>query len=116
MGIQKRKRNNYREPFIALGKGMILRCREWKELSPAAKIFYITLKAKFNGCNNGEIRLYYSELKSIRGLRSSGTISKAIRELDQKEWIKRTKLGGLHRNFTDFELTGKFDKHIINKH
>ncbi|MFC2142145.1 helix-turn-helix domain-containing protein, partial [Acidobacteriota bacterium] len=61
---------------------------DWKELIPAAKLFYIHLKAKHNGSNNGEIRLHYSELKGVKGLSSPSTIAKAIRELKDKGWIE----------------------------
>jgi len=62
--------------------------------------------------NNGQIRLYYSELKGVKGLSSPSTISKALKELEAKEWIKRTMMGGFHRHFNEFELTGKYDDHV----
>jgi len=89
-----------------------LRSKEWKDLSPAAKILYIHLKGKYNGSNNGEIRLYYSELYGIKGISSNSTISKAFKELEQKEWIKRTQLGGIYRYFNNYELTGKYDDYL----
>jgi len=92
-----------------LGRRMLLRCEEWKKLSPSAKLLYILLKAKFNGSNNGEIKLHYSELKGIKGLSSDSTISKAIKELEQNEWIKKTVCGGLFRHSNMFLLTGKYD-------
>lgn len=87
----------------------MLRNEEWKNLSPSAKLFYIYLKGKFNGYNNGEIRLYYSELEGIKGLSSHATISKASKELENKGWILKTKVGGLYRNCNEFKLIGKFD-------
>lgn len=112
MGIAKRRRKKIHEPFVMIGRGMLLRCKEWKELSAAAKIFYVYLKAKFNGANNGEIRLYYSELKEVKGLSSPSTVSKAIKELEVKGWIRREKRGGLFRYNNDYSLTGKFDNCI----
>jgi DNA-binding MarR family transcriptional regulator len=106
----KWKRSN--KSFVMLGRGMLLRSQEWKELSPAAKLAYLYIKAKFNGSNNGSIRLYYSELKGVKGLSSHSTISKALKELEAKEWIKRTIKGGLYRHFNEFKLTGKYDDHI----
>jgi len=91
---------------------MLWKCDEWKELSPAAKLLYIHVKGKWNGYNNGQIRVYYSELKGFRGISADSTISKASKELQEKGWIKRTKLGGLHRYFNEYELTGKYDDHI----
>ena len=90
----------------------MLKSKEWKGLSASAKLFYIYLKGKYNGQNNGEIRLYYSELDGVKGLSSPSTKSKAIRELEDKEWIRRTQLGGLYRKSNDFELTGKYDAYL----
>lgn len=90
----------------------MLRSHEWKMLGPAAKILYIHLKGKYNGHNNGEIRLYYSELKGIKGLSSPSTVSHAFNELEEKGWIKRTKLGGLYRTINEYELTGNFDDYL----
>lgn len=92
---------------------MLLKCQEWKDLRPAAKIIYIYIKSKYNGANNGKIRLHYSELKGIKGFGSQSSISRAIKELEKEGWIKRTKCGGLHRYFNEYELTGIFDEHLI---
>ena len=72
MGSRKKPWVN--RSFVMLGRGM-LRSPEWKELSPAAKLAYVYLKSKYNGSNNGGVQLHYSELKGIRGLSSSSTIS-----------------------------------------
>jgi len=92
----------------------MLASKQWKELSPSAKLFYIHLKRKYNGSNNGKIRLYYSELNGNRGISSDSTISKASKELEKKEWITRTKKGGLYRHFNEYTLTGKYDDYIPN--
>jgi len=57
---------------------------EWAALSPAAKIFYLQLKARYNGNNNGEIKLPYRSLKDVRGCSHHVTISKASIELQEK--------------------------------
>ena len=106
-----RRRNRAYKSFVMLPRKM-LRSQEWKKLGPAAKILYIHLKGKYNGYNNGEIRLYYSELKGIQGLLSPSTVSKAFKELEEEGWIKRTKLGGLYRSVNEYELTGNFDDYI----
>jgi len=106
-----RRRNKGYKSFVMLPRKMI-RSQEWKNLGPAAKILYIHLKGKYNGHNNGEIRLYYSELKGIQGLLSPSTVSKAFKELEEEGWIKRTKLGGLYRTINEYELTGNFDDYI----
>lgn len=111
MSYSKRKRDKGYKSFVMLPRKM-LREKEWQKLSSKAKLFYIHLKAKYNGHNNGQIRLYYSELKGLCGLSSPSTISRAQEELEEKGWIKRSQLGGLYRYFNEYELTGKFDDHI----
>lgn len=111
MGINKRKQKRHRD-FFMVGRGMLFSCSEWKELSAAAKILYLYIKGKFNGCNNGEIRLHYSELRHVRGISSSSTISKANRLLEEKGWITITKRGGLYRHYNLYALTGKYDQHF----
>lgn len=110
--MSKKKDRYKRKSFVMLGRGMLLKTPEWRSLSSSAKLVYIYLKAKYNGQNNGTIRLYYSELKGVRGASASQTISKAIQELEKKEWIKRAKQGGLYRYFNEFLLTGKYDDHL----
>lgn len=112
MSWAKRKKDKRFNNFVMLPRKM-LKSKEWKVLSPPGKLFYIHLKGKYNGHNNGNIRLYYSELKGIKGISSDSTISKAIQELEEKGWIKRTKLGGLYRHFNEFKLTGKYDDYLV---
>ena len=111
MSYAKRKKDKRFHSFVAIPR-KTLRRKEWKELSPGARDVYIQMKGKYNGSNNGEIRLYYSELKGIKGLSSPSTVSSKFKELEEKEWIKRTKLGGCYRYFNEYELTGKFDDYI----
>ncbi len=108
MSTRRRKRKHDKS-FVMLGR-RTLKCPEWKGLSASAKLLYIHLKAKYNGSNNGEIRLHYSELKGTQGLRSSATVAKAFQELESKGWIKKTKHGGMYRYFNEYELTGRYDE------
>lgn len=89
-----------------------LRHEDWKGFSPAAKILYLYLKGRFNGHNNGDIHLHYSELKGVKGLSSPSSISRGFKELEEKEWVSRTRIGGLHRYSNKFELTGKVDDYL----
>jgi hypothetical protein len=86
--------------------------KEWADLSPAAKIIYIQMKGKYNSNNNGRLKLYYSELRKIKGLKCSRSISKGFRELEKKEWTRWTKLGGAYGRPNEYELTGKYDPSI----
>jgi len=94
--------------FVRLSK-KTLRCDSYKALSAAAKILYLYLKGKYNGINNKEIALHYSELKGIVGLKSSTTVSNAFKELIEKGWVKKTEHGGLYRYENKYELTWKYD-------
>lgn len=111
MGIAKRLRKNGRDspPFARLEKDMLLNCSGWKDLSSSAKLLYMYIKAKYNGSNNGEIKLSYSELSGVKGISSSKTISKAQLELTTKEWIQITTLGGMYRHSNLYKLTWRFD-------
>ena len=94
--------------FVGLSK-KTLRCDSYKALSAAAKILYFYLKGKYNGSNNGEIALHYSELKEVVGIKSSATVSNAFKELIEKGWVKKTKHGGLMRYQNKYELTWEHD-------
>ena len=112
MSFAKKGKSKGHKSFVMLARKMLSRNEEWKELSSAAKLFYIYLKSKYNGINNGSIKLHYSELKGVKGISSHSTISKAIKELEKKEWIKRTKQGGLYRHINEYELTGNYDEYL----
>ena len=112
MGIAKRRRKNGRDspPFIRCEKDMLFNCSGWKELSPSAKLLYIYIKSRYNGSNNGKIKLPYSELSGIKGISSSKTISNAQLELKQKGWISISQHGGMYRYFNLYKLTWRFDR------
>ena len=107
MGRNKKKYTQFNN-FVAIPR-KTLKTPEWKELSGAAKLFYIHLKAKYNGHNNGDICIHYSELHGIKGISSNTTISRAIQELEEKGWINKTVHGGLMRHVNKFKLTGKYE-------
>jgi len=86
-----------------------LKEEHWRGLSAAAKIFYIHLKGRYNGSNNGEIKLPYSAMKNVHGCCHHLTISKAVKELEVKGWITRKKIGGLYRYENLYKLTFKYD-------
>lgn len=110
--MKKGKHDRYRLPFVALGKGLWLRSAEWRGLSPGTRDIYSVLKAKFNGANNGDISLHYSELRGIRGLACNRSISRAFKELESKGWISKTRRGGLYRYENKYRLTGLHDDHL----
>jgi len=105
MGLYKNnKLKRVGPPFVMLDHST-LDSEEWKKLLPTTQEVYIYIKRHFNGSNNGKISFKYSESK-----RSSATTSRALKELIKKEWIEKTKHGGLHRFYCLYKLTGKYDK------
>jgi hypothetical protein len=114
--MQKYKnKNKHRWPiawqYVKFPREMIF-SKAWADLSPSAKAIYTQMKGKYNASNNGSIRLYFSELRKIKGLKGSKTVSKGFRELEAKGWIKRTKMGGMYGRANEYELTGKHDPSI----
>lgn len=107
---EKRRRRKKHNSFVMLDRWLLFQCKEWQDLSNSARVLYVLLKGKYNGSNNGEIRLYYSELLKYKGFSSSSTIRKAIKELEEKGWIGRTRIGGLIRYSNKFKLTGRYDR------
>jgi len=99
-----KKRKSYR-PFVML-ENATLNSQEWKQLTHSEMVAYVYIKKNFNGGNNGEIPLKYSELK---GVMAPATISKALKGLVTKGWIEVTRHGGLYRYFCKYRLTGKYD-------
>jgi len=107
--VKKGKRDKWGPPFVRLERRLILKDENWRQLSPGAKMLYLFLKAKYNGSNNGQIKLHYSELKDCAGFKNPRSISAAFQELEKKDWIKRSKIGGLHRFTNEYTLTGRYD-------
>jgi len=102
--MSRRRKNS--PPFVMLERS-VLNSLEWQSLTHSEMIAYIFLKKNYNGSNNGEISLKYTELKKVF---SSATLSKALKGLIKKGWIEKTKYGGLYRYYCLYKLTGAFDK------
>jgi len=93
-------------PFVMIDRAL-LQSKEWKELSVSQMITYIYIKKNYNGGNNGEIPLAYSELRSVF---APATLSKSLKDLINKGWIEKTKHGGMYRYQCLYKLTGKHDR------
>jgi len=105
----KKGKHDYYSSFVALERRALFKCESWRSLSLRAKIFYLYLKAKYNGKNNGEIQLHFSELSGHPGFNSRRAFYGAAKELAGAGWIERTNPGGLYRNPNLYKLTGRFD-------
>ncbi len=106
MGSQKRKKGKHRD-FVAFLRPL-LDSPEWLDLSNSAKLAYLYFKKAYVGHNNGEIKLYYSQMGKV--LKSSATFSKAIKELENKNWIKTENQGGLFKRASTYSLTFLHDR------
>lgn len=93
-------------PFAKVYRERLVKSPAWRELTNTEFRLYVYLKAKHNGYNNGEITLKYSEIEDIM---SRKTISKVLKGLIEKGWIKKTQLGGLCRYYCLYELTWRHD-------
>jgi len=96
-------------PFTAIERSAYF-MPEWNGLSAAAKTLYPRLKANYNGSNNGEIELPYEDMKNCKGCSAHSTLSRAFKELEKKEWIELTQLGGLFRRINKYKLTFKHER------
>jgi len=105
---RRKRRKKGTLPHVGIQRDVFFK-DDYKKLSASAKIFYSYLKAKYNGSNNGEIKLSYREMKDVKGCCNSVSLAKAIRELEQKEWIKLRQYGGLYRKINKYELTFKHE-------
>lgn len=81
----------------------------WQGLSACAKIFYIHLKSRYNGGNNGKIKFPYSAMKGVRGCSTNRAISKAVKELLDEGWIEINQVGGMYRHYNLYRLTFRHD-------
>ena len=95
----------------------MLRDPEYQELSLVAKLLWIILRSEYNPhnpeCTNlatgqAQVHLPYSRLKKINGFKSSATISKALKELINKNWLVVTEHGGLYNGKSAYAFLGKY--------
>ena len=71
----------------------VLHSKQFGNLSPYGLKLLIELASLYNRKNNGNLSASYRILKK-RGWRSSGTLNKAIKELENYGWIIKTRQGG----------------------
>lgn len=103
--MARRKLKGFK-PFVSIGKTKTFR-KHFFELTPNAQSLYVRLKMEFNGRNNGELTLPYSQLK---GYKSTRTIKHTFDELIDRGWIKRCRQGGLFGTSCRYQLTWTFDQ------
>lgn len=100
-----RREKRYRK-FVMLGN-LVLDSEEFQSLTVSEMVAYIYIKRYYNGFNNGEIQLHYASMKKVM---APGTLSKAIKGLEEKGWINKTQHGGMYRYKSKYKLTGQYDR------
>jgi len=100
-------KKNKLPPFVAVYRAL-LKDQAFRSLSSSAKVLYIYLRSKFNTETFSEVSLAYSEMKGVKGLASSRTISEAFQELQKAGFIEKTKYGGLYGGVCKYKFVGEF--------
>ena len=101
-------KNKTDKPYVIFQRQLCHR-KAWKGLAAASKVFYMCAKGRYRPWNNGKIELPYRDMKGVKGCSSRDAVSKAIKELEAKEWVVRTKIGGMYRFNNLYKLTFNVD-------
>ncbi len=100
-----RKRNRL-PPFVPIFVEM-LDSPAWQLVGNPARVAYLHIKKQAKSDNPGELIFPYSEAEKLM---TRKTYSKAIRELEEFGFIKRTQRGGLYRKTNYFTLVDDWKK------
>ena len=103
-GINRKGRSKTRGKFVALGEGLIT-SPAWRSLSGGAIRYYIELRRRFNGVNNGELHLSVREAMVTLGM-GTHTVLRAQSELVAKGFLRVKARGGFYQRLaTEWTLT-----------
>lgn len=83
-------------PYIAMPFEVGRSIEYWGLSAQAMRVLNYLWFAQYNGQNNGDLSAAYSQMRE-RGFKSRDTVWRALRELEEKGWIVRTRQGGRHR-------------------
>lgn len=102
----KSKRNDNDGQYTTLPYAQ-LKSEAWRSLSGAAIKVWLELHTRFNGGNNGNVRLSMNEAVKALGI-SKGTAQRAYIELEEKGFIALQNPGNwYHRKAHEWRLTTK---------
>ncbi len=97
--------------FVKLGDGLAA-SPAFRSLSGPAVKYYIELRRRYNGSNNGDLSLSLDEAKRLLHM-GKATAGRARQELQDKGLIRMTKCGGFHQRLAaTWALT---DERTINR-
>lgn len=86
------KRSGYRGKrggkFVKIEE-WVMKTEAWRDLSVGAKCLYLELRRRFNGANNGEIRLSHREAAAALNVHRN-TVGRYFRELEEHGFIRKT--------------------------
>ncbi len=109
-GANKKGRSIKGGKFVRLGDGL-LTSEAWRSLSGSAVRYYLELRRRYNGSNNGRLYLSLDEAKNLLHI-GKATAQRAQTELVKKGFIRMTRKGGFHQRLaTTWALT---DERTVN--
>ncbi|MEQ9695937.1 helix-turn-helix domain-containing protein [Shimia sp. SDUM112013] len=101
-GSKKSGEGQYAPLFYAL-----LKSDAWRDLSGAAVKIYLELHTRYNGSNNGALRLSYAEAAEILHM-GKATVQRAFHDLRDKGLVVLEKEGNwYHRQAHEWRITTK---------
>ena len=114
-GADRKGRSKTRGKFVALGNGL-LTSEAWRSLSGSAVRYYIELRRRYNGSNNGELHLSLEEAKKLLGM-AKDTALRAQQELADKGLLRITQRGGFNQRMaTTWALTDEPAPAVVPTH
>lgn len=85
----------------------MLKSAAWRSLSGAAVKVFLELHTRFNGSNNGAVRLSYAEAAEALGI-GKATVQRAFSDLQEKGFVVLERKGNwYHRQAHEWRLTIK---------
>lgn len=85
----------------------MLKSPAWRSLSGAAVKVFLELHTRFNGSNNGAVRLSFAEAAEALGM-GKATVQRAFRDLQDKGFVVLERKGNwYHRQAHEWRLTIK---------
>lgn len=89
--MAKKKRDGVATPggFLALPK-LLMEHSDFRELTPSALKVLMVLASQYNGRNNGDLSATHSMMEDWGGM-AKATLAKALRELQARNLIARTR-------------------------
>ena len=107
-GLDGKGRSKSGGKFVRLGEGL-LTSEAWRSLSGAAIRYYIELRRRYRGSNNGRLHLSQAEARKRLGM-GSHSVQRAQAELQEKGFIVlRAAASFYHKRAAEFALTDERD-------